>query len=75
MKYKEFVAWCNARACDGCWSSQTAMFCISIMSDVRSQRFWRREKRWRELEARYSIIVNVVKPIDKKIREMIYSES
>jgi hypothetical protein len=29
MKYKEFVKWCNERACDGAWSIGTAMSCLA----------------------------------------------
>ena len=25
MKYKEFIRWCNERACDGCWGMLEAM--------------------------------------------------
>jgi hypothetical protein len=51
MKYKEFVEWCNQRACDGNWNEVMAMFCISIMDTIRPLYFWQREKRWRELNS------------------------
>lgn len=36
MKYKEFVRWCNERACDGCWGLNTAMICINIINNMTS---------------------------------------
>ena len=47
MTYKEFVEWCNERACDGCWGMSEAMNCIAVMEDVRKQWPWRREKYWK----------------------------
>lgn len=48
MKYKEFVQWCNQRACDGCWGTEEAIVCIEVMGDIRKEPFWRREKVWRK---------------------------
>ena len=48
MKFKEFAAWCNERACDGCWSINTAMNCVAVYDALRRVRFWKREKVWRE---------------------------
>lgn len=44
MKFKEFVNWCNERACDGCWGMLTAMASIDLIQQVRKIPFWRREK-------------------------------
>ena len=44
MKYKEFVDWCNQRACDGCWSAGTALYCIEICETINAEHFWKREK-------------------------------
>lgn len=30
MKFKEFVQWCNDRACDGCWGIKEFVICKSI---------------------------------------------
>lgn len=30
MKFKEFVNWCNERACDGCWGMLEAIACINL---------------------------------------------
>ena len=70
MTYREFLEWCNKRACDGCWSLHTALFCMSVIREVKEQKIWRREKKWRELEKEYSIIELVVTPINEKMKEM-----
>ena len=70
MKYKEFIEWCNQRACDGCWGILTAKFCIDIMREVQDQFPWKREKRWQELEKEYSIVEKVITPTNNKIKEM-----
>lgn len=69
MKFKEFVAWCNERACDGCWGLQEAMICISIMEEVKEKPFWRREKFWRETYMKW-VCDKIVYPINQKIEEM-----
>ena len=55
MKYKEFVKWCNERACDGDWSATMAMASISVMNTVNDLYFWQREKRWKEINAEFQI--------------------
>lgn len=55
MKFKEFVAWCNERACDGMWGVNEAMACIEVMKYVRSKPFWRREKEWQKLNSDWRI--------------------
>lgn len=71
MKYKEFVDWCNQRACDGCWSAGTAMYCIGICSTIDSYRFWKREKIWKE-KYEEEVVRDVVEVINEKRREMGY---
>lgn len=39
MKFKEFVNWCNERACDGCWGTLTAMACIDLIGEVKKPHF------------------------------------
>lgn len=70
MKFKEFEAWCNQRACDGCWGMLDAMVCIDIIGEVRKQRFWKREKFWQE---KYSddVMEQIVSPIERKIEEVM----
>lgn len=67
MKYKEFVNWCNDRACDGCWGMNTAKYCISIIMKIDSQPFWRRNKIWKK-NFEQSVVENVVKPINKEMK-------
>lgn len=68
MKYKDFKAWCNNRACDGCWSKATAVYCIKIMQEIDEQPFWRREKAW--LDVKEFIEKEIVSVINKKISEV-----
>lgn len=69
MKYKEFNAWCNERACDGCWGIKEAMFCIDTCSTMMSVPFWKREKAWREYEHR-EVAEKVVAETNKIIEKM-----
>ena len=73
MKYKEFVEWCNERACDGCWGISTIIICKNLMRDVREQPFWKREKYWQEKYAEI-VLENMVKPLDEMRKEMFKSE-
>lgn len=70
MKFKEFVDWCNQRACDGCWGMITAMSCIEIIHEVRSKSFWRREKYWKD-HYKQQVLSEIVNPINTKIEEML----
>lgn len=72
MKFREFVSWCNQRAVDGCWGILEAMVCIDIMETVRKERFWKREKFWKEKYAD-DVLEQIVNPIEKKIEEMFRS--
>lgn len=69
MKYKEFVDWCNQRACDGCWSSKTAIYCISVMEEVDSHPFWKRNKIWRE-SFEPIVVEGIIKPIHEKMKKL-----
>ncbi len=69
MKFKEFAAWCNERACDGAWGVQTAMACIEIMNRVYAKPLWKREKEWRSIDSDWKIEELVVKPINALIEE------
>lgn len=48
MKFKEFVNWCNERACDGCWGMLEAIACINLINEIMKIQFWKREKIWKE---------------------------
>lgn len=56
--FKEFIGWCNMRACDGAWSMDTAIICIKAVNEVYKVKplFGRkkaREKKWKEIRAEY----------------------
>lgn len=69
MKYREFVRWCNERACDGHWGLYEAAACSSIIREVERLPFRKRERYWRE---NYEIgtVEVIVNPTEKKIREL-----
>ena len=69
MSFKEFVRWCNGRACDGCWGMNEAITCIGIMNEVTKKPFWKREKYWKEKFEGYALNL-IVNPIEKMIAEM-----
>ena len=69
MKFKDFVNWCNERACDGCWGMLTAMVCIDLIQQVRKIPFWKREKFWKE-NYEQQVLDEIVNPIEKKLDEM-----
>lgn len=71
MKYKDFVRWCNGRACDGCWGFTTATMCIAIMNEVNSAPFWKRKKVWDKLNTDNCIDEQIVKPVNKLIEEFM----
>lgn len=70
MKFKEFKDWCNDRACDGRWGMVASISCIEIMGQVNSQPFWKRERKWQELNTEYEIENSIVIPINNKIAEL-----
>lgn len=74
MKYKEFNDWCNKRACDGHWGMNVAIFCTDIIKQIESCLFWNKERKWKELNAKYQIEDNIINPINHKISE-IYGNS
>jgi hypothetical protein len=70
MTFKQFKAWCNERACDGCWSARTAMFCGEVIRQVRKKPLWRRERYWQELNKGLDIENKVVNHINAKIEAL-----
>ena len=68
MTFKEFNEWCNRRACDGCWSANTAIYCITIGRKIKALPFWKRKKAWDEVKD--FIEKEVVQVIDKKMASM-----
>lgn len=69
MKFKEFNDWCNDRAYDGCWSMNTAIYCIEVINKINQEPFWKREKIWRKIY-KNTIVYGIVKPINNKIMEV-----
>lgn len=69
MTFKQFDAWCNERACDGCWGMLTAMACIDLTRKMRKVPFWKREKVWREKYEK-QVLDEIVNPIEEKIKEV-----
>ena len=68
MTFKEFMVWCNDRACDGLWSLREVMEVLDIVSDVMKTRPWRREKYWKKrYESR--VMQQIVIPLNKRIEE------
>lgn len=63
MKFKEFVNWCNERACDGCWGMLEAMTCINLIEEIRKAPFWKENCEQQVLE-------EIINPIEKKLEEM-----
>ena len=47
-----------------------AMVCVDIIETVRKERFWKREKFWKEKYAD-DVLEQIVNPIEKKIEEMV----
>lgn len=68
MKYREFKSWCNDRAFDGRWGMKEAIICIEIIQEIEIMPFWKRNKRWKELEK--DVVTLLIEPINKKIKEV-----
>lgn len=69
MKFKEFVNWCNKRACDGCWGMLEAIACINLINEIMKIQFWKREKFWKE-NYEQQVLEEIINPIEKKLEEM-----
>lgn len=69
MTFKQFVKWCNDRACDGCGGMVTAMTCIDLHDKLMKIPFWKREKIWKN-EYQNQVMNEIVNPINDKITEM-----
>lgn len=69
MKFKEFVNWCNERACDGLWGMLEAIACINVINEIMKIQFWKREKIWKE-NYEQQVLEEIINPIEKKLEEM-----
>ena len=65
MKFKDFIKWCNDRASDGCWDFISATCCINIIEKVRKEKWWRRDKYWKENYER-DVLEDIIIPINEK---------
>lgn len=68
LKYKNFVDWCNQRACDGCWGLQEAVICLHILNEIGETPILKRKKKWLELEP---VANEIVTETNKKIKEIL----
>ena len=66
MTFKDFVEWCNMRACDGLWGRYHVIVAIDVIKDVRKRSFWRREKYW-EKYYKENVVSIIVDPVNKDI--------
>lgn len=67
MTFKQFVQWYNERACDGYWGIYTALQCIEVMKDVKSQPLWQREKYWKH-HYMHSTVIEMVEKTNQWIK-------
>ena len=68
MTFKEFKQWCNDRACDGCWGSHDALYCINLVRNMMKIPWWKRCRTWKKIEIQ--VVSAVVTPINQKRQEM-----
>lgn len=68
MKYKEFINWCNKRACDGYWGFKEATTCIKIIDEIQKLPFWKRKKEWNN-KYKEQVYEQIVQPINKIIEK------
>lgn len=69
MKFKEFAAWCNERAADGCWGPIEAMCCCDAAGSIYKYPFWEREKIW---QTQYKDdVMPIVEATNQKIKEVL----
>ena len=69
MKYKEFVKWCNQRACDGQWGINTAIRCIEVINHINELPFWKKERVWKQ-NFESAILNEIVYPVNELIALM-----
>lgn len=68
MTFKKFSNWCNDRAADGCWGLQEAVICCGICDKMYNTIFFKRKKKWQELEP---VAVEIVRATNAKIKEVL----
>lgn len=67
MTFKQFKQWCNKRACDGCWGSHDALYCMNLIQNMMKSPWYRRNKIWKTIETQ--VLYAVVSQINQKIQE------
>ena len=67
MTLSQFRAWCNERACDGCWSEDVAIICIELLGFMRKLPWHRRHFVWSRISI--PVMNTIVGPINRKIEE------
>ena len=72
MTFKEFCTWCHERACDGCWSGDTAKMCCLVIATIQDLAFWKRESIWRRVNKELKIEELYVKPTDAMREELLH---
>lgn len=70
MSYAEFLKWCNQRAADGCWGMEVAITCIAIIHHMQTTPFFKRKKRWTEVNLNNQVYKDIVAPINARIEEL-----
>lgn len=71
MTFKEFSAWCNERAADGCWGFSEAQLCIAVIEEVLRQPRRKQETFWQGVNWAADIENAIVIPTNKKIKELL----
>ncbi len=74
MTYKEFLKWCNDRACDGYWGFTVAIDCASICDAIYAQPFWKRKKFWNEINKDNQIERIYINPTNQRIQQILGKE-
>lgn len=69
MTLKQFKAWCNDRACDGCWGFSEAKLCVELLDNMAQIPWWRRNRTWKKIANRVKFAI--VDPTNKKIQEVM----
>lgn len=69
MTFKQFVAWCNKRVCDGHWGMLEAMICLDTVKTVKKEFFLKREKIWKSNYEK-KILDEIVNPIETMGKEL-----
>ena len=68
MTFKQFKAWCNDRACDGCWGFFEAIQCLEVGREIQKYPPWKREKMWKHHHMKI-VIEEIVDRTNQLIQE------